>query len=320
MPQLLPTVTTRALSVFDPDELTEAVGSSNLMHTQVSSGAFAGELRATQLGSCRLDSGEYNQTLIARGAFPAGHVIVGYLLNAREPGRINGFRFAQCDVVVFPQDVELDYFVPADTWWAALQIPRTLLEDARLEALPTRSAKVVPGSDEGGRRLGRVLRELLGLLQSHAPASAVDAETQAQTSWLESRLFDAVCDVLPHRSHAGARPQHVNRMQLLRRFERLVQDHAFSNLRIADVAAQLGVSQRTLEQGVKDYIGLSPIQYLIRLRLNAVHRALMRGSEDVATVDAIATTHGVTHLGRFSAYYRQQFGCNPSETLRARYR
>jgi AraC-like DNA-binding protein len=304
MPQLLPTVTTRALSVFDPDELTEAVGSSNLMHTQVSSGAFAGELRATQLCSCRLDSGEYNQTLIARGAFPAGHVIVGYLLNAREPGRINGFRFAQCDVVVFPQDVELDYFVPADTWWAALQIPRTLLEDARLEALPTRSAKVVPGSDEGGRRLGRVLRELLGLLQSHAPASAVDAETQAQT----------------HRSHAGARPQHVNRMQLLRRFERLVQDHAFSNLRIADVAAQLGVSQRTLEQGVKDYIGLSPIQYLIRLRLNAVHRALMRGSEDVATVDAIATTHGVTHLGRFSAYYRQQFGCNPSETLRARYR
>jgi len=113
----------------------------------------------------------------------------------------------------------------------------------------------------------------------------------------------------------GHGTSHNRQLTILHRFEQLVHTTSTPCLRIGDMAHELGVSPRTLEHYLKDYLGLSPKQYLNCLRLNAIHRDLMQAKRDGTTVEAIARAHGVTHLGRFSASYRQQFGCNPSKTL-----
>jgi AraC-like DNA-binding protein len=314
-----PAIAVHSLAVFDPDELVEAVGSSILAHSQLSGGAFRGELFAMQLANCRLDSGRYNQTLISRGAFPSDQLVIGCLLDAGTAGCLNGYRFGRHDCVVFPAGAELDYLVPADTHWVALQVPQASIEAYGLDRIAAQGLQVISGSHGTGARF---VAQTKGVLDAITAGAGEPAEvTQSGANWLESRLLDTVCCLLSENlAGADARPHHAARMALVRAFERLVEDNAYRNLRIAQIAMRLNVGQRTLESCFKDLLGMSPMQYLIRLRLNAIHHALMRYSVDSATVETIARQHGVNHLGRFSAYYRDQFGCNPQATLRRRFR
>ena len=314
-----PAIAVHSLAVFDPDELVEAVGSSTLTHTQLSGGSFRGEVLAAQFGSCRVDTGRYSQTLISRGAFPSDQLVIGCLLDSGAAGCLNGYRFGRHDCVVFPAGAELDYLLPADTYWVALQVPQASMEAYGPDRIAARGQQLISGSQGIGARFVAQIKGVLDAITAGAGEPA--GVTQSGANWLESLLLDTVCCLLSENlAGADARPHHAVRMALVRAFERLVEDNDYRNLRIADIATRLNVSQRTLESCFKDLLGMSPMQYLIRLRLNAIHHALMRYSDDSATVETIARQHGVNHLGRFSAYYRAQFGCNPRATLRRRFR
>jgi len=86
---------------------------------------------------------------------------------------------------------------------------------------------------------------------------------------------------------------------------------------IPDLCLALNVSRRELEYAFRATFDVSPWDYFQKLRLNAVYRDLRRSPAKLSGyVTEIAMTHGITHLGRFSAQYRELFGERPSETLR----
>ena len=117
------------------------------------------------------------------------------------------------------------------------------------------------------------------------------------------------------RSHTRRASLH-KRAALVRRFERALADAGFGTPRMPELAAGLGVSQRTLEQVFREHLNMSPKRFVILTRLNQIYCNLLRSSPDNTTVAALARRHGVRQLGRFSAEYRAQFGELPSETLR----
>jgi len=311
-------INVQSLTVFDPDQLVEAVGSSHLIHTQLTGGDFRGSLLGVEFGSLRLDTGCYSQSLISRGAFPADRIIIGCLLDAKQSGCLNGYRFGRHDMVVFPEGAELDYLLPADTRWVAIQISRNKLENTLQARLPMQGVKLIPGSVVA--RFGFVshLKGLLAHIENGRAPGFRMAPRDAEL--FESLLFDDICSLLAAEwRDLGTRSHHTRNMGLLQRFERMVEDSPDNNLRVSSVARRLAISPRTLEQTCKDYLGLSPKQYMNCLRLNAVHRELVHKRNDSVTVESVARAHGVSHLGRFSAYYREQFGCNPSVTLNKRF-
>lgn len=60
-----------------------------------------------------------------------------------------------------------------------------------------------------------------------------------------------------------------------------------------------------------------PVEYVRRHRLEKLHCALMdHGSE--SSVTELMLECGIVNLGRYAQYYRQQYGCRPSDTLCAR--
>lgn len=85
----------------------------------------------------------------------------------------------------------------------------------------------------------------------------------------------------------------------------------------ADICAALRVCARTLRYSFQYALGISPMQYLLARRLDAVHRELAHGT-DITTIDEVAARWGFTHIGRFGGYYRAAFGEKPSETVRGR--
>ncbi len=76
-----------------------------------------------------------------------------------------------------------------------------------------------------------------------------------------------------------------------------------------------GVAERTLTKHFRAFLGLSPLNYLLRLRLVTVRETLLRGASG-ASVTKVATQYGFTHLGRFAIHYQRAFGESPSATLR----
>jgi adenylate cyclase len=82
-----------------------------------------------------------------------------------------------------------------------------------------------------------------------------------------------------------------------------------------DLVRQSGVAARTLRKHFRNFVGVSPLEYLRRMRFAALREdllhAVVRGS-----VTEIAARYGFHHLGRFSTEYRRRFGEHPSSTLR----
>ena len=100
----------------------------------------------------------------------------------------------------------------------------------------------------------------------------------------------------------------------------IAEGHALSrageHLSVTDLCRAAGVSERTLEYAFRDVMGLTPMAYLIRLRLHRVRQRLLAGTHGSTTVSAEALNWGFWHLGEFSRAYKDCFGELPSETLR----
>lgn len=108
---------------------------------------------------------------------------------------------------------------------------------------------------------------------------------------------------------AGARPRTVKRVM-----DAIQQDPA-RQWTAADMAELAGVSVRRIQQGFRECVGMTPMEYLADVRLERVHTDLS-GSDCTATVSDVALRWGIMHTGRFAAAYRRKYGVSPSETRR----
>jgi AraC-like DNA-binding protein len=88
------------------------------------------------------------------------------------------------------------------------------------------------------------------------------------------------------------------------------------SLTVTDMARIAGVSIRSLQDGFKRCVGMSPTDYLRDVRLNRVREDLLSGETQKNSIADIAFSWGFTHLGRFAKMYHKRFGELPSETLR----
>lgn len=85
-------------------------------------------------------------------------------------------------------------------------------------------------------------------------------------------------------------------------------------LRLEQLCEATRLPPRALQRGFNEVFGISPMAYLRQLRLNNVHRLLLR--DEKTSVTAAALRCGFTHLSRFSMAYYQMFGELPRETMR----
>jgi AraC family transcriptional regulator, ethanolamine operon transcriptional activator len=101
---------------------------------------------------------------------------------------------------------------------------------------------------------------------------------------------------------------------------RAAEDHAMSHgdepVHVTDLCRAAGISERALQYAFKEVMGLSPRDYLVRLRLHRVRQALLAASQRTSTVSVEALKWGFWHFGEFSRAYKDCFGELPSDTLR----
>ena len=92
-----------------------------------------------------------------------------------------------------------------------------------------------------------------------------------------------------------------------------IRDNLAEKITLSDVVRVCATSERILLKQFRKYVGLPPLAYLRRHRLNVARHELLKVGSDEAISD-IATRCGYLHLGRFAGDYRRLFNKSPSAT------
>lgn len=199
-----------------------------------------------------------------------------------------------------------------------VKLSRPIME-ARLSALlgnalhaPLVFAPVVELNSAAGRRWNSVVNFVRQQIQDPMPEQVRSA--------LEMQLEDTMCLMLIEllRHNYSDRIHNIATTvapKTVRRATNYILDNLQANISLDELASATAVSPATLSKHFRHYLGQSPLQYIRTVKLEAIHTVLKQSQADVS-VAQIAMEYGFNHLGRFSQYYRSQFGQPPSATLR----
>ncbi|MCK0175485.1 MULTISPECIES: helix-turn-helix transcriptional regulator [Mycobacteriaceae] len=102
----------------------------------------------------------------------------------------------------------------------------------------------------------------------------------------------------------------------LRRSVEFIHDNADGDIGLTEIAAAANLTPRAVQYMFRRHLGVTPMEYLRRVRLDYAHRDLQAANPAVDTVNSIAGRWGFAHAGRFSVAYRRAYGTPPSATLR----
>lgn len=91
--------------------------------------------------------------------------------------------------------------------------------------------------------------------------------------------------------------------------------HLAEKIRLRDLSAAAGVSNRTLGYLFLRTYGVTPMAFVKKQRLARAHRLLRQGDPSATTVAGVARRCGFTHMGQFSRDYKRMVGECPSTTL-----
>lgn len=83
----------------------------------------------------------------------------------------------------------------------------------------------------------------------------------------------------------------------------------------AEIAAAAGYGERGLQEAFQRDLRLAPSRVVLLLRLERARLMLLSNPDQ--PIGSVAAAVGIAHFGRFSGYYRAQYGETPSDTVHA---
>lgn len=201
---------------------------------------------------------------------------------------------------------------------------RELLHAAPYKHVSLREAseRTPPFHEELGHRLEALLRD-------HVPESVVHLESvqRRKRFWLEqlplhgrlalqAYLTLAIAEIvarqpvaLPGKESASSKYSSPAEIDTAHVIERMLDEQVYSDVTITELAERLGLSRTQFTKIFTKVYGISPRQYVSRLKMNTAKMLLMNTDESIGE---IASRLGFTSLNHFSRQFRRWSGQPPS--------
>ena len=279
---------------------------------QLSNGSFHTKVQYTKLPGILVYEANWERAAHTCGQSPEGLVMIGTNLAWRRASNywcsqaVDHRRFACTG-----PNSEFSHTSPDRSHHTVMLIDRTLLAaaigEAAVERICRRQHLALSATD--GERLMAAMTGVVRTAKDF-PALLNDTHEVAQAkSWLLDSLG------------RGLESEEADGTSGLRREAAVHQaidlvDRAQGPVTALQLAIAVSVTQRTLERGFRELLGMTPAAYLRRYRMNRAQHELAHADPGSTTVTDIALGWGFSHAGRFSADYRRLFAEAPSETLK----
>jgi AraC-like DNA-binding protein len=303
-------------SVFsEPDDFQAALREDGVLGTLITGPSrFRARLTQITLHRLRLLAAEEHLSRIAFVAVPADAILVLLPTGSGSSPIWGGIKMRASEIITLGPDQRVHARTEGPCRWSTIRLPA--LDLARYGRALSGAGFAVPQFVARWRPPPAARRELHQLHRAAIRAAEIRSGPLADgeaAHGLEQQLIQALVDCLS----AGPLDEDMSAQRhrdILARFEGLLEMQPF--LRVAEICAALGVSDRMLRCVCEEHLGMSPSSYLRLYRMQQVHRALRSGNPDAASVAEVARRYGVRDLRRFTASYRALYGELPSATLR----
>lgn len=224
------------------------------------------------------------------------------------------------DVLVVPADRAIRMRWSAAFTGICLRVDRGAIQEragryvigrtGTIRFLPGRTPSPTTGALAGGVEL------LLELLRQHGSAAALPTTMVAD---LEAQFLTTLLLAHPHTlTHQITSSLPVGCTAATQRAAELMRRSPTGCGSVTEIAAEVGVSARSLQAGFRRQFGVSPREYLKQVRLDAARRDIESTGSGTGTVLGIASSWGFANAGRFARDYRDRFGHLPSAGARRR--
>jgi len=306
------------------DEATDVVGRNIYPHRLRLADARSGRIScltsALNLGDCSLgyvqygfnveiDSGTIAQYLLVKSTISGtGRVICGEDSAASAPQSIIMTSMTERTIVRMSA---LCRHLTARVSREAVEARITEKLGKRLTE-PLRFEMQVTSASDFGRAWHQLLSHICDL-SATAPKVLACEEVRKQYA---RTMIELLVHSAPHnytealeRSADRSIPWHV------RRAREFMHSHMAEIRSMADIAAHVGITPRTLQNGFRRAFDMTPAEYVRQLRVQALHEALLKAQAG-QSVTRLMQEVGIVNFGRYAHYYRQRMGVSPSATLK----
>ena len=286
-------------------------------YTQLSAGRLGFATRQVRLPDLLIEWNTFGQAVLFEEVMQAPVLFFGVLLDAMRPAVYAGREMGVHHGLVYHPGHEQEYrvrpgsqtmvvAVAADLW-------RTLdwhLSDRRTHPIPR-------------RRLNRLVRACEDATAWAMTAADGDVDRDLQLT-LRDRVLVALYDVLePWRQRPkqtkSPDPDESKAFALVQRAGQVMDaGHVGERLNVADLAGELGVSQRVVYDCFARCYGVGPYEFHQLRKLHAFRSAVVEGKPFHGKISQAASSAGFQHLGRLTQLYRRHFGETPRQTMRRR--
>ena len=294
----------------DIDELAETHEPWEMRHTQLSLGKF--RTRSDFVGTERVIVYRqwWNRSVLARGMSPADYAVIGSTGSPSVHVNWCGHDLSEARLAWTRPGGEVDFTTGERTDQVVALVRTDLLAsflgDEELVPEPHGLHLQCPG--RLGKELIATIQSILTRYASQPKLSTGPHEAQELESEVLS-VFAACAYLGPSPGEAQSRRTNALRCAMA---------HANANIRtitVPELAKVAGVSQRTLEYAFREGLGITPLGFLRRCRLNGAHCELRSAMVGSTTVTDIALRWGFSSMGRFSVEHKAMFGASPSQIL-----
>jgi len=298
--------------VNDVEALNVAVSPWDLEMRQVSSGALHATLDFLQLGDMLLTRELWSHGVLATGATPKGYVALAGP-SAQRSFKWCGEEIAGGSVTCGVDAAEIDFVAPdAAAHWVILvpadQIAAWLGDESVVQTL--KAQRVLRCAPALTRRISRSVDRCVDVARS-CPALLTERQLTASMA----RDLQEVVTTLVSNSAGNAGRRIARSRELACRRAMSVVEGLSDPISVRELAAETGVSRKSLERAFRERLGISPKKYIRLHLLSRLHHALRIARPSEATVTQVACSLGFTELGRMAGEYRETFGKLPSATL-----
>lgn len=159
-----------------------------------------------------------------------------------------------------------------------------------------------------GKRLAETATKEPALLNDHDEVRAA-----AHFDLLEWYLATLQMDEPEEPSRIEQTGQRYSR--IVKTAQEYVMEQHGAGYSVSDLCEVTSTSERTLQYAFRKILDMTPIEYLIRLRLHRARQDLQQADAESTTVSRMAVNWGFWHFGDFSVAYKNCFDEMPSETL-----
>ena len=263
--------------------------------------ALNGENHVITLPNMQLSYSCRDGGFMHRSIAPENAVSIGVILRCEGIASFDRMKLQEGDIVFFDDTKALHFMSRDKIEVAIVSLPNT--QNPTLASLVYSAMGKQMKDDE--KRLTELLQRILKNFMQEGGISDMHEIEEEIRETIQS-LFETQIPKIPKLTKGE-----TIAFDILEK----VYGHMDGQIDIKRLAQEYAVSGLTLQTSFKSLFGFTPKRFFRLLKLNHVHYDLENADPKSASVSRTAQKWGFTHMGRFSHYYTDLFGENPSVTL-----